>query len=641
MDIHTTIQISVHTLWIFTWLGCSWFVGTVALAVLGRMDGHKALQVPNTELGFFVSACLGIGVQIPVLMGLALLGFLNGAFIATAALLVLLVAFLLKDNLGAYWPVVPSTGIGRVQYWFELLPLILLISAWVIRPLGPPTTHDDISYHLPVAQFYLQQGGLAVNEYLRYPLHTHSYNLLYSVALLRDGTTMAQWVHGVSGYLVMLGTWGLARYWFGWLAAVTATASLLLVKMFTEALGNAYVDLGLTLFFLASIVTLVLWTHYRRDAWLWVSAALMGTMLGIKYSALVFGGLLGLVVIRMTRNFRKVMIYASIAALLGCFWYLRSLLISGNPVHPFASEIFGHYIWTAQDIGRQWGELGSHGIDKTSLNFLLLPWHLISNANAFHEAPGLVGWLIGMFYLSLLMFKRWPSVFQALSLLGLVYLVFWFSTSQVMRYLIPVTPILALAAASLLALISETLGKNLVVWTDRFKVTGKESLTRLGQGLVIIPILVFWWNTLTDDLDMLPLSDQAQEQYLVTQRIGYELYQEAMAHPAIGKGPLLQLGFSIDRYYYDGVLYGDWFGEYTFHQFLRRVENNELGIKSPRYFWELVKSNDIRGLVLPKAGTGMLALEDTAEFELWFDIVFSNSFGHLLIPKTDVPNHPE
>jgi hypothetical protein len=44
------------------------------LALLGRIDGRAALQLPNAELKVFVSACTGIAVQIPVLIGLALTG---------------------------------------------------------------------------------------------------------------------------------------------------------------------------------------------------------------------------------------------------------------------------------------------------------------------------------------------------------------------------------------------------------------------------------------------------------------------------------------------------------------------------------------------------------------------------------------
>jgi hypothetical protein len=637
LDLQTVIGITGHLLWLLTWLGFSWFTGTVVLSLLGRWDGRQAIQMPNLELKFFFSTCSGIALQFPVLIGLALAGAFRPWFIGAAALLMLTGAIVLWRQLRPYGPVHPAGNSGNATFWFELLPLVLLIVAWVIRPHGPPMSHDDISYHLPYARFYLEQGGLAVNEFLRYPLHAHNYNLLYSVALLREGTTMAAWVHGASGYLVMLGTWGLARHWFGWLGAVAATASLLLLKIFRLGMGNAYVDLGLTLFLIASVAALVLWMEHRRQAWLWLSAALLGTALGIKYSTVALAGLLGLMVIHVTRNIRQVLVFAGIAAAFGCFWYLRSFIISGNPVHPFASNIFGYYIWTAVDMQSQLGELGVHGVEKTPLNFLLLPYLLLTQAKEFHGAAGLVGLLIGLFFLSLVRFRQWPPALRALSILSLAYLVFWFSTAQVVRYLLPVTPLLALAVASLAGEIPKILHNLLYGGDEAEDMVGQVAFSRLGQLIVIIPIAVFAHGTISHDLRWLPLSEQAKDLRLSEQRAGYELYRVARAHPDIGRGPVLQLRIEADRFFYDGTLYGDWHGPYRYRQFVEKKDHGFIRLKSPRYFWERLRADGIRALVLSKNGGVRYYPKDVTEFEPWFDIVFSNRFGNLLVPKSEVP----
>jgi hypothetical protein len=640
-DTHTAIQIAGHSAWLLTWLGFSWFTGAAALAAIGRLDGREALLMPNAELKVFFSVCAGIAVQFPVLIGLALAGAFKPVFIGVAALLMLAGSRVVFQRLDAFWPVnVPAKG-GQVAFWFELLPLILLIIAWVIRPLGPPMTHDEISYHLPYARFYLEQGGLAVNEYMRYPLHAHNYNLLYAVALLRDGTAMAHWVHATSGYLVMLGTWGLARHWFGWLAAVVATASLLTLEMFNQALGNAYVDLGLTLFFTASFVALMLWMEHRRNAWLWLSAAFLGTTLGIKYSSLVLAGLLGLVVIWVTRNMRRVLIYAGIGAVFGCFWYVRSFVISGNPVHPFASDVFGYYVWTEADLGNQWGELGRHGIEKTPLNFLLLPWQLLANSKSFHGDPGIVGWIVGLFFLSMALFHRFRPAMKALSLLALVYLVFWFSTSHVIRYLMPVLPVLALVVSSMAGEIQTLVQMRLFGGDNSDEVVGERAFGRMAQVLIIVLVAIFSWNTFSHDLVRIPLTDDGQDYLLSQKREGYELFRVAGAHPSIGNGPLLQIRLEAGRFFYDGTLYGDWHGHYGYRQFTETREDGLIRLKPASYFWERMRANEIRGLVFSKNGGSRYTPEDMAEFEAWFEVVFSNRFGDVLVPKANVPVNTE
>lgn len=636
-DVQTFIQIAGDLGFLLAWLGFSWLTGSVVLAALGRLDRQKALLIPNAELRLFLSICAGIALQFPVLIGLGVVGLLKPVIIGVVVIVMLCVAGGVYGPLRTCWPEVPSRESSNLAFWVNILPLVLLVTAWLVRPLGPVTAHDDVAYHLPYARFYLENGGLAVNEFLRYPLHTHNYNLLYAVALLRDGTTMAQLVHATSGWLVMLGTWGLARHWFGWVAALMATASLLLLERFIDAFHNAYVDLGLTLFFTAAVVALALWQQDRRNAWMWLSAVFTGTMVGIKYSALVLGSLLGLAVIWVNRNFKQVMVYAGLAFLFGCFWYIRSFVISGNPVHPFASDIFGYYIWSARDLASQWVDLGQHGVEKTPVNFILLPWHLLTNPGAFHGNPGLVGWLVGLFILSFGTFRYWSQMSRVLSLVGLAYLVFWFATSHVLRYLMPITPLMALTVASLPGTLALVARKRFEAWSIENVGPGLTGLLWTGKLLVIVLLAVFWWNTLSSDLKKWPLSDQAQHAFLLKHVRGYELFHVASERPEIGRGPVLQLRFESDRFRFDGVLLGDWFGHYPYRQFVEHTKSGEPRLKNARYFWEFMREKGIRALVL-RRGTGPDHYpESLDEFQLWFDIVFSNQFGDLLVPKPSAP----
>jgi hypothetical protein len=114
----------------------------------------------------------------------------------------------------------------------------------------------------------------------------------------------------------------------------------------------------------------------------------------------------------------------------------------------------------------------------------------------------------------------------------------------------------------------------------------------------------------------------------------------ASAHAAIGNGPLLQVRLAVDRYFYAGTLYGDWFGHYPFRNFIEVQENGQLGPKKPQYFWELLRAGGIRGLVFAKASGELFYPQDIKEFEPWFEIVFSNAHGDLLIPRADAPINP-
>jgi hypothetical protein len=170
---------------------------------------------------------------------------------------------------------------------------------------------------------------------------------------------------------------------------------------------------------------------------------------------------------------------------------------------------------------------------------------------------------------------------------------------------------------------------------------GRVVLTRLGQCLVIIPIAIFWWSNLSHDTKRLPLSEKAQDEFLTRSRNGYELLRAARAHPAIGRGPLLSFQFAADRFYYDGEMYGDWFGHYPFRKFLTSRENGQIGPESPRFFWELIKADGIRGLAFSKMDGAIFYPDDLTEFEPWFEVVFSNRFGDVLVPRPDAPSDSE
>ena len=257
----------------------------------------------------------------------------------------------------------------------------------MLRPLGPPYGTDALTYHLPYARFYLEQGGLAVIETLRYPLHTHNINLLYSAALIRPGATLAQMMHAAMGLLALLGIFGMSRHWHNWVTATLSAAGVLLFAEYVRSFGYAYIDNGVVLFVTAAFLCMALWTEDRQNTLLWFCALFAGTAMGTKYQGALFTIPLGLMVLWFSKDLKLTFRFALLTSLFGLFWYVRSWLISGNPVHPFAGDLFGYYIWTAEDLASQMGELKSHGIDRSLLNFLLLPEQIPARACASMAIP--------------------------------------------------------------------------------------------------------------------------------------------------------------------------------------------------------------------------------------------------------------
>jgi hypothetical protein len=69
-----------------------------------------------------------------------------------------------------------------VSLWALVLAAVIL--PLMLEPLRPPHDWDELMYHLPYARFWAEQGGLDVNEWLRFPVFPYSMELLYAGALL-------------------------------------------------------------------------------------------------------------------------------------------------------------------------------------------------------------------------------------------------------------------------------------------------------------------------------------------------------------------------------------------------------------------------------------------------------------------------
>ena len=623
--------------WILLWwLSCG-LPGVAAMLLLRRhMDGRVAMKPGSAlslESALFFSFTTGVIIQIAVLIALAAIQQLYPhSVIATLVVLQAASAWVItrassdeRQAGGLQWP-----GAGQC---LAVLPVFLLVGAWALKPLGPAMEHDELSYHLPYARFYLEQAGLAVNEYLRYPLHTHNFNMLFTLALMRDSLSMAHLMHASAGFATLLMVHGVARRQYGAAAAFVAVLLCLGFGELTRSFGSAYVDLGLMLFVVASAFALLEWERERSGSWLALAAVFAGAAIGTKYFGLLFAAMLALWVLWSTQSMRKFIIFCAISGAVGAFWYLRSWLISGNPVHPFMGEIFGYFIWSEEQLLNQMWELQSHGVDRNALNFLLLPRLFYASKEAFHGYIRLDWLLLILFYLAMLLSWRMPRSWRPMVVLSAVFLVFWFCSAQILRYLLPVVPLMALAASGALF---ETVR---LFYSPQSTSSSKRRWTAQGWIVpVIIALSVYYgarhWRV---DLFHVPIIAGSQHHYLSETNSGYELFRQAAADPRIGQGPLLQLNHAASIFFFPGVLYGDWNGPHSWRGYLDLHGVSELRVIAPERMLARLKEQGIRGVVFSYDPDRRFFPEDRSGYDQYFDLVFENRFGFVMVPKADTP----
>ncbi|HET6565890.1 MAG TPA: hypothetical protein VFG52_10795 [Xanthomonadales bacterium] len=628
-----------HYAWLAAWLLSAGLAGLALQAVLLDFSASKS-PWPNAELAVFFSISAGLALQIALLIVLAMAQQLNPFVVVLCGIA------LAAGSLWLLW-LRPHCISGLLavlrrpwREWLAILPVLLVIAAWLVRPIGTAAGSDPLTYHLPYARFYLEQGGLAVNETLRFPLHSHNLNLLYAVALMRPHTVespaLAQLLHAAMGWLSLLGIYGAARAWRSWPTALLAVLAVLLLDEFVFSFSAAFVDNGVMLFVTGAFLAVALWQERGGKGWLWLAAILVGSAMGTKYLGAWFTVPLGLWVLWHSRSLGLAIRFALLVSATGLFWYLRSWWLAGNPVHPFAGEIFGYSIWTAYDLQEQVRELAGHGLEKTWQNLLLLPWKLFTDWHRFNGAIGNAGWLVGAFMASCLLIPWQRPVLRATHIVCLAYLVFWFFTSQVIRYLMILLPLISLCTVVLWADVLDGLGSKALRGTRI-----RKSSQRVGNlqfmALVSTVSVVFFLSAQRGYRELLwyPLTLERQQQHLLQSQPAYVVAQAARADGRIGSGPVFQFNVQEIRWFFPGQVYGDWMGKYPYREFGHIAASQHWEINPGEVLVEQLVGIGVTGVVFSREPGIEFSPQSLDSYLKQFEIIHESGSVVLMVPRQE------
>ncbi len=356
--------------------------------------------------------------------------------------------------------------------------LAITLATALVACFMPPGAHewDSLSYHLAVPKAFLSAGRI-----VELPTDHHSYfpflvQMLFAVGLAFDGYAAAKLVHLMFGILSLAATYALVARampkWAAWLATLTIG----LAPMAVWEAGIAYIELAQAFYVTLAIHALMrlMETRTARDAA--TCGAVSGLALSVKTLSLI--PLVGMACIALwkTRGLRGPALIAVIALIVGSPFYLRTWLLTGNPVYPFAFSIFGGKNWDAERSRLYATEHTSFGLNARlpSLaddlrpsrspyvspspadrlrNMALAPFMLVAAPRMFHNYndPS-VHATLGFLWLALIpLCLLWPRSGPDLSAPA-VLLVFWYVlwsfSMQYMRYLIPALPIAAFIGAA-------------------------------------------------------------------------------------------------------------------------------------------------------------------------------------------------
>lgn len=444
--------------------------------------------------------------------------------------------------------------------WFSGFLLFMIVLGlcyplWT-DALAPPLSWDELAYHLPIPQMYIKQHGLMYISFIPYANWPLEFEMLFTLSLLLASATLAHLLSWTALVLICVGLYLLGRRFFHAQVGLVAAAIFATTPMVGILAGTALIELPLTLYTFLAMYTFLLWIEKGAHPNFLLSASYAGLAASIKMNAAVtaalLGGLLCVALLRKRQPFllilKQFMLYGLVALMVVAPWYVKSWVFTGNPLWPFGQPWLGAKDWDALGSEYLFGYIRVTNTPLTPFNWLLNLWRVTTPSGMFGPPRMTLGWLylvlLALAIPALLFACRRQKLLGWLALLMLVFYTAWFFQTHQTRFLLPVTPIFALVAATAAGWL----------WQS-----GPWSWRLLVQGALCIALFATSWPAVAGDrarfVSRWPyISGQVSEQdFLRTQISGYSAYDYANQQlPATAKVLLLlyeSRGYYLDRDY--------------------------------------------------------------------------------------------
>jgi hypothetical protein len=391
-----------------------------------RATAPEALDAPS---GWLAALALGVAVQGA---GMGLFAMAGAIGPIAAATVVLATA--------AGWAARPRIRLPEVPVAVWVVGLVFLLPG-LVEALAPPTDTDELSYHLALPRRMVESGQLLgglLNPDGSRPLPVH---LVFAALYALGGEAAPRLWHLAITAALALGVRTLAEARFGRGQGDLPALALLGSWSWLREAGLAYNN-----------HLVALWLLIAADAMLARRWVLMGWMCGFalaaKYTAApVVGGLALIAAWDGLRAHPRRIVLAAIATLAPVVpWWARNLYEGLHPLFPFAG-------WPTSDVpGAAFVFVypEKYGLGRDLLATALLPWNLLMRAETDSFVfLGRVSLLWAALAAAAVGAARRDGAVRRLAFVAALGFVGWALGAQIVRYLLPVAAIAALAGGAL------------------------------------------------------------------------------------------------------------------------------------------------------------------------------------------------
>jgi len=278
-------------------------------------------------------------------------------------------------------PGLPRTKTPLFHWFLRILAACALLWAgwtwlqlWVLALLRSPYAFDGLAYHIPAIHDWVVQGGVGfvastpdvpnVNFPMGVELSSFFAHFVFQTSRLLDACNLWYWPLAFTGLAVIASHLGARGIWC-WLAGGLIFGA----SAFVSVSLTAYIDPGFASTVIGAVAASCVFTFHRRRRICWKATLLginVGLMLGSKGFGLPFAMALTLVTVAGVFWVNGLKLYrvealaltlaGAIIVAVGGYWYIRNLVVTGNPIHP-VQLMLGQKVIAAGLDHRYWADL--------------------------------------------------------------------------------------------------------------------------------------------------------------------------------------------------------------------------------------------------------------------------------------------
>lgn len=407
--------------------------GAGALILKGKAD------VFLKEETFVFSSGLGLGLLGYLVLILGLIKILDVRIVIIALIFIAAISF--KEILAFLTRLLKQEPFLKYKNLtlFEKSLLSILLLTLLISLAGAIAPHigdDALVYHLYHPKIFAEKSSVEYIPYTRESLWPYLSEMLFTAGLLLRGPVLAKLFHYFYGILSVLAIYSFGLRYMGKRSAIIASTLFFLSPGIFMQAGYAYTDLISAFYIFSSLYLFIVWAQKDLKACLLLSGIFSGLALSTKLVAVM--GVIPIILILIYELLKRktdlrdllgqFLIFLTPLILTSFIWYLRSYLVTGNPVFPFGVGIFGSG-WPTEHMRSEIGYINN------VYGFFRLPWDLAMHSEAFGKEQ------IGFLPLALLpaaFLSDWKEKsIRILAAFLLLFTIIWFAIAPNIRFFFP------------------------------------------------------------------------------------------------------------------------------------------------------------------------------------------------------------